>query len=152
MIWSGGGPDDHDGGLATATQILDAVEVIRPQGDLSDGLYDRLGNFYQLPKYVCCAPVEVVDTPEGSLCGKEEGKEEEEYDEEEMLKRREEKGKGIAKVGETTCVKARLSDSRNGPMDVKVVIVKENSVRLLRKKIYEAGAVSASLRILKMSY
>lgn len=151
---SGGEPPDEDGvgGLATAQSILKAAEVTLPTGDLSNGVYDSLGNYYALPEWIVSDPVNVAE--EGSakrskggagrkgdddLTGEEDTVEE--LDEEETMRRREEKGKGVANIRDMVKVRARLSE--NLP-DVIVSVSSEESVRSFARKVAEESGVSYS--------
>ncbi|TPX11600.1 uncharacterized protein E0L32_007811, partial [Thyridium curvatum] len=61
---SGGGRDDDDDvALATAQSILDAGEITLPTGDLAQGAYDALGNYYALPEWIASDPSNMV--PDG---------------------------------------------------------------------------------------
>ena len=137
----------RDGEVQTAQGVLDAAGVTVPTGDLVGGVYDEGGEFYQLPEAVIADPENVV-TDEGDGDGEErkggleadaeaDGRD---LNEEELERRREEKGKGVLKSGDLMRVKARLSD-RGGP-DVLVTLSKEQSVRVLVRKIQEEAGVS----------
>ena len=127
-----------EGDIATAQGILDASSITLPTGNLMNGAYDQVGNFYQMPEHVISDPSNVIatsrdnaDEGDGTADGTDE--------EDEVERRREEKGKGVLKVGETVKVKARLSD-RGGP-DVVVIIGKEQNVRVLIRRIQEEANV-----------
>ncbi|KAI4864202.1 hypothetical protein F4820DRAFT_346239 [Hypoxylon rubiginosum] len=154
---SGGEPPDEDGvgGLATAQSILKAAEVTLPTGDLSNGVYDSLGNYYALPEWIVSDPVNVAE--EGSakrskggagrkgdddLTGEEDTVEE--LDEEETMRRREEKGKGVANIRDMVKVRARLSE--NLP-DVIVSVSSEESVRSFARKVAEESGLPSTKRV-----
>lgn len=141
--------DDDSGGMATAQGILKAAEVTLPTGDLSNGVYDSLGNYYALPEWVVCDPTNVVnngevqrqsaaqdDKGEGDLTGDDTA---EELDEDEALRRREEKGKAVVDMKNLVKVRARLSE--NHP-DVIISIDADESVRSLARRIVEESGVS----------
>ncbi|KAL8289059.1 hypothetical protein RB597_000914 [Gaeumannomyces tritici] len=52
---------DQDEALATAQSILSAAEITLPSGDLAQGVYDALGNYYSLPEWVVSDPLNAVD-------------------------------------------------------------------------------------------
>ncbi|KAI0009677.1 hypothetical protein F4779DRAFT_617319 [Xylariaceae sp. FL0662B] len=145
--------EDGTGGLATAQGILKAAEVTLPTGDLANGAYDQLGNYYALPEWVVSDPINVVghggidravvvvDRKDDEL---EEEETSEELDEEEALRRREEKGKGVADIKNMVKVRARLSE--NLP-DVVVSIGTEESVRSLARKVAEESGLLSTKRV-----
>ncbi|KAI0380598.1 hypothetical protein F5Y04DRAFT_95142 [Hypomontagnella monticulosa] len=156
---SEGPPHDDDGdgsgGLATAQSILRAAEVTLPTGDLSNGAYDALGNYYALPEWIVCDPVNVAE--EGSARQRKAGEDgkgdddltgeedtTEELDQDEALRRREEKGKGVADLRDMLKVRARLSE--NLP-DVFVTVGPEESVRSLARKVAEESGLPATKRV-----
>lgn len=147
--------------LATAQSILDAAEITLPTGDLANGAYDALGNYYPLPEPIVSDPTNVVrdgapSIPIGSPGGgnvddakvdhltttaAEDGDEtaDEDEDEEEAERRREEKGKAVIDVRDQLSVDARLSgDGR----DVVVMISKTDTVRVLARRVLEESGVS----------
>ncbi|KAI1774850.1 hypothetical protein F4818DRAFT_451857 [Hypoxylon cercidicola] len=147
--------DDGTGGLATAQSILKAAEVTLPTGDLSNGVYDSLGNYYALPEWIVSDPINVAE--EGStkrskggasrkggddLTGEEDAAEE--LDEDETIRRREEKGKGVADIRDMVKVRARLSE--NLP-DVIVSVSSEESVRSFARKIAEESGLPSTKRV-----
>lgn len=131
-----------DGQVQNAQGILDASGVTIPTGDLANGAYDEMGNFYQIPEQVISDPLNVALHSQDIAAGKPEGaKPGEETDEDEVERRREEKGKGVLKNGDSVKVKARLSD-RGGP-DVVVMLGKEQNVRVLIRRVQEEAGVSS---------
>jgi hypothetical protein len=143
--------DDGTGGLATAQGILQAAEVTLPTGDMSNGAYDSLGNYYALPEWIVSDPTNVA---EGSGARRESVDEDrkgdeplragdttEEFDEDEALRRREEKGKAVVDIKNLVKVRARLSE--NYP-DVGISIDADETVRSLARKIAEESGVSRS--------
>lgn len=142
VLWRKGDLHEDDGGLATAQSILTAADITIPTGDLVNGVYDSFGNFYPLPEYVVSDPVNMAEVPV-SGGDVEEGKSEEEESEDE-LKRRDEKGKGVMVE-----LKARLSDG--GGHDLVLRVGKDDSVRLVTKRIMEASGVSHNLDFARQS-
>lgn len=145
--------DDGAGGLATAQSILKAAEVTLPTGDLSNGVYDSLGNYYALPEWIVCDPVNVAEDGgakrgkggagrkgDDDLTGEEDTAEELDEDEDEAIRRREEKGKGVANVRAMVKVRARLSE--NLP-DVIISTSPDESVRSVARKVAEESGVSS---------
>ena len=131
-----------DGQVQNAQGILDASGVTLPTGDLVNGAYDEMGNFYQLPEQIISDPGNMVLGSQDIVVGKMEGpKLGEETDEDEVERRREEKGKGVLKNGNSVKVRARLSD-RGGP-DVIVILGKEQNVRVLVRRVQEEAGVSS---------
>lgn len=113
--------DDGIGGLITAQGLLKAAEVTLPTGDLSNGVYDSLGNYYPLPEWIVSDPTNVAEDSrarresvdrdgkaDDDLTGEDTT---EEVDEDEALRRREEKGKSVVDIKNLVKVRARLSDN-----------------------------------------
>jgi len=144
VLWSGGDQDDTDGGLGTAQQILDAAGITIPTGDIANGAYDSLGAFYPVPEHIVSDPQNLVALParvsddEEDKSGEETA--EEHVDEDEILRRREEKGKAVVNAKDLITIRAKLSDRDEIP--VKVTISKEDSVRLVARKILEESDLS----------
>ncbi|RFU36034.1 hypothetical protein B7463_g377, partial [Scytalidium lignicola] len=153
ILWSGGDPEDDDGGVATAEQIFEAAGITVPTGDLANGVYDALGAFYSLPEWIVSDPANMqasAEDGESSEGSDKAGNDDvEEMDEEEILKRREEKGKGVINAQDLIKVTARLSEG-NGT-DIIVNIGRNDSVRLLSRRILEESGVAAPKRI-KIAY
>ena len=133
----------RDGDVSTAQIIVDAAGITVPTGDLKNGVYDEAGNLYQLPGHVISDPenIVVVDR-EDILKGEGESKDVTDDEEEEMERRKEEKGKQVLKRGDVFKVRCRLSD-RGGP-DVVVCVGKDQSVRVLVRRVVEEANVSFS--------
>ena len=123
--------------IATAQGILDASAITLPTGDLVNGAYDEAGNFYQMPEHVVGDPNNVIPASRDEIVKAQDVQDA--TDEEELERRREEKGKGVVKSGELIKVKARLSD-RGGP-DLVISVGKEQTVRILIRKIQEEANV-----------
>lgn len=142
-----GAPEDD--GLATAQTILSAAEISLPTGNLVNGVYDSLGNYYQLPEWVVCDPKDLTedDTDDtrdtkGELAGIENdaglGEEQDEVDQE-TEERRAEKGKAVVDERERITVRARLSESGR---DYQVRVGKTETVRTVAKKLAQESGVS----------
>ena len=126
-----------EGEVQTAQGVLDAAGITVPTGDLTNGAYDEMGNFYHMPEQVIADPENIVlDDEAGHGTAKGERAE---LDEDEAERRREEKGKGVVKSGDLVKVRARLSD-RGGP-DIIVMFSKEQTVRVLVRKVQEEAGV-----------
>ena len=129
-----------DGEIQTAQGILDASAITLPTGDLLNGAYDEVGNFYQMPEHVISDPTNVIlSSEDGIATGGNIGGE---TDDDEAEIRREEKGKTVLKIGDIVKVKARLSD-RGGP-DIVISLGKEQSTRVLISRIQEEAHVRNS--------
>ena len=127
-----------EGDTQTAQGVLDAAGVTLPTGDLNNGAYDEMGNFYQMPEQIISDPVNVVSQDIG-VKGESLESDTEEMDEDDIERRREEKGKGVLKSVDTVKVKARLSD-RGGP-DVVILLAKDQNVRVLVRRIQDEAGV-----------
>ena len=134
---------DNDGGIGTAQQILDAAGITRPWGVMHPGVYDASGVYYQLPKYISADPANLSTPTTAEEAPSEEaegsGDASEELDEEELLRRREEKGKAVMNAQDLITICARLTDDGH---DIFVSIGKDDSVRLINRKIFEESGVS----------
>lgn len=123
--------------IQNAQGILDASAITVPTGDLINGAYDEVGNFYQMPEHIISDPANLVQDARAyqeNIKGESSG--DEETDEEDSVaRRREEKGKDVLKAGDIVRVKARLSD-RGGP-DIVVAMGRQQNVRMLVRRIQE---------------
>lgn len=128
----------REGDIPTAQSILDAAAITVPTGDLVNGAWDSNGNNYQIPAHMINDPDNVVIDAQDEFT-KEEGTGVV-TDDDEIERRREEKGKAVIKSEDMMRVKARLSD-RGGP-DIAVTIGKDQSVRVLIRRIQEEANVS----------
>lgn len=129
-----------EGEIQTAQGILDASAVTVPTGDLMNGAYDEVGNFYQMPEYIISDPNNVFPGSQENMVKGENTSDA--TDEDEVERRREEKGKGVLKTGDVIRVKARLSD-RGGP-DIIISIGKDQTIRVLVRRIQEEVNVRES--------
>ncbi|KAI1275278.1 hypothetical protein F5Y07DRAFT_180137 [Xylaria sp. FL0933] len=157
---AGVGPADDDGadGLVIAQGLLKAAEVTLPTGDLSNGVYDALGNYYPLPEWVVSDPTNVVEDSQArkqSVDKDGKGEDEltgedttEEIDEDEALRRREEKGKAVVDIKKLVKVRARLSETYP---DVVISIDADESVRSLARRIAEESGLP-STRLVRVAY
>ncbi|PKS06684.1 hypothetical protein jhhlp_006758 [Lomentospora prolificans] len=157
MLWtpesegaSGGGGGEN---LATAQSILDAAEITLPTGNLAQGAYDSLGNYYAFHEWVISDPTNMVeDTPDEATETIEDDdtkriptfEESDEPDEEEACRRREEKGKAVVDVRDLITVYARLSENSR---DVKVSVGKSDTVRVVARKILEESELPGDRNI-----
>ncbi len=125
--------------LATAQSIITAADITLPTGDLAQGAYDALGNYYPIPEHVVSDPVNILRRPgsedhgdaigdtKSYLTGGEEAAGEGDLEgEDEAERRREEKGKAVVDARDQIMVRARLSD---GSKDVSIAVGKTDSVR-----------------------
>ncbi|OHW99463.1 ubiquitin domain-containing protein, partial [Colletotrichum incanum] len=152
-----GAAADGTDGLATAQGILDAAEITLPTGDLAQGAYDQLGNYYPLSEWLVADPANLVEddaTIDGAdealstrdlkddLAGGEETTEE--LDEDDNVRRREEKGKAVIDARDQLSVLARLSETAR---DVTVSFVKSDSVRVVARKIQEESGLAGTRKV-----
>jgi hypothetical protein len=141
--------DDRTVALATAQSILLAADITLPTGDLAQGAYDALGNYYSLPEQVVSDPANVLYRPgadsgfgdtKADLAASDETVEEGGADdEEEAERRREEKGKGVLNVRDQIMVRARLSE---GAFDVNISVGKGDNVRSIARRVADEAKVS----------
>ncbi|KAI8717372.1 hypothetical protein NCS52_00812700 [Fusarium sp. LHS14.1] len=144
--------DDGTNGLATAQMILSAAEISLPTGNLANGVYDALGNYYQLPEWIVCDPRNVQeDDQEGakgdaSTVGDDTAADDDDLsdDDDEIEGRKREKGKEVIDVREQVILQARLSE--NG-RDIKVRITETESVRSVAKKIAQEADLASTKKI-----
>lgn len=137
--------------LATAQSILDAADVTLPTGDLAQGAYDALGNYYPLPEWIVADPVNVGQdaaaaaaagyTKSPSLAASQDDLAEAEAEAE---RRREEKGKAVADLENQIEVRARLSENSH---DVVITLGKDETVRSLARRISEEAQVGYRLYV-----
>ncbi|KAL1844695.1 hypothetical protein VTK73DRAFT_2014 [Phialemonium thermophilum] len=169
----GGSKDEAEDGrvsaLAMAQTILDAADITLPTGDLAQGAYDLMGNYYQLPEYVVSDPINISlvehhhhhhhragsrsgcfgDNKPGFTAGEESADEDDLEDDDddedgEIEQSREEKGKAVLDVRDLVPLKARLSE---GALDVSLSIGRGERVRSVAQKIREKSGLPNSKRI-----
>ena len=125
-----------------AQTILSAAEISLPTGDLANGVYDSLGNYYALPEWIVCDPTNVIDdgdSKSGLSTGADDtAGEDDNLDDQHSGSRREEKGKGVVDVREQIVLCARLSE--NG-RDYHISVTKSETVRSVARKIAEEASV-----------
>lgn len=143
--------------LATAQSIITAADITLPTGDLAQGAYDALGNYYSLPEHVVSDPINIVvrrpgqsnaeddmDDMKADLTAGEETAEDEGEGDVDLLdpaeaeRRREEKGKAVADLREQITIRARLSD---GSRDVTVSVGEAETVRSIARHIADEAQV-----------
>ncbi|TVY25809.1 Uncharacterized protein LHYA1_G004592 [Lachnellula hyalina] len=149
LLWAGGDPGDEDGGIGTAQSILDAAGVVMQHGDMTKLVYDSFGGLYELPKHIISDPENLAPSPAPMLKNddersKEDG-ESEEMDEDEVLRRREEKGKAVINEADMVVVKVRFSDG--ALPDHSLRLGKDDSVRLLIRRVVEEVGLAPPKRI-----
>ena len=147
---------DQDGGLATADTLLRSAGVILPRGDMYRGVYDESGYKYVIPREVISDPENIVTETEAAAStargahvddeehnGTEEGNsnaegnissEGENPSAEEILRRKEEKGKGRAI--DMVQVRARRNDSQ---YDIVVQSDRTENVAILKQRFTQAA-------------
>lgn len=161
MLWA---PDTEsasgDGveGLATAQSILDAAEITLPTGNLAQGAYDALGNYYAFHEWIISDPTNMVEATAEETpgpVGEDDTKqippafeESDDPDDEEASRRREEKGKAVVDVRDLITVFARLSENSR---DVKISVAKTDAVRVVARKILEESGLPAN-RSVRIAY
>jgi len=146
---------DNDGGLGTAQTILTSAGVVLPRGDMHRGTYDETGVQYPIPRHIINDPRNIVTTPTGGsgkavqkaqVDGDEsDGSESEGLTPEEILRRKEEKGKGRER--DMVEVRARRSDTG---ADVIVQSDRTENVIILRQRFTQAAGVRIPLYHINM--
>lgn len=148
---------EHSDSLATAQSILSAAEISLPTGDLSDGVYDSFGNYYQLPQWVVSDPINVATTnsvddgEEGSVSG-DDGTVNDEEDARKssnsMNAQGLEKGKGVSDARDQVTVRARLSETGR---DFDISASRSESTRSIIKKLASQTSLPPEKKI-KIAY
>lgn len=143
--------------IATAQTILTAADITLPTGDLAQGAYDLMGNYYPLPEYIVADPLNIslvecrssthrhsgVGDTKGDLTAGEESYDDQDFEcEDEAERRREEKGKAVLDIRDQVQVKARLSE---GSQDVTISMGQFENVRSLARRIKEEAGVSSPI-------
>ncbi|KAH7160085.1 hypothetical protein B0J13DRAFT_120796 [Dactylonectria estremocensis] len=154
VLWDPVGQDAHDdgsSGLATAQMILSAAEISLPTGNLVNGVYDTLGNYYQLPEWVVSDPQNLVEEPDVSAkgdastaCDDTTAEDDMTDDDDEIDGRKREKGKEVIDVREMVPLRARLSE--NG-QDINLSIGESEMVKNVARKIAQEAALASTKRI-----
>lgn len=152
--------------LATAQSILDAADITLPTGNLADGAYDLLGNYYQLPAHVVSDPTNIASgdddnvdndgddddddddrfgeakTAENATAGAED---DEDQDREAAVgRRRMHKGKSVVNISDQVLAVVRLS---NTARDLKLDVGKDDAVRSIIHRIVEESNIPSGSRI-----
>ncbi|KAI9821997.1 MAG: Ubiquitin domain-containing protein 2 [Phylliscum demangeonii] len=140
----------HD--LRTAQSVLDEADVLLPpSGDLVDGAYDGIGNYYPLPNYCVSDPINLYQQPGPSTGTAAAGQAGQDRDGGESSYEPKGKGRLMATVDEADVnspeilVRVRLSD-RDGP-DVIVTTGRHQPLRSLIKLLRIETGIPASTRI-----
>lgn len=131
--------------LATAQTILNAADILLPTGDLANGAYDALGNYYELPPQIVCDPVNIVANEDALSDGKDglgtaqgtSGVADQDLDV--VERRREEKGKAVVDVRSQRLATIRLSETSK---DLKLHVGKDETVRSIIRRVIEETGVS----------
>ncbi|KAK3938818.1 hypothetical protein QBC46DRAFT_409844 [Diplogelasinospora grovesii] len=145
--------DDPAIALATAQSILTAADITLPTGDLANGAYDALGNYYSIPEHVVSDPLNIARDSDGrdtgaladakaDLTAGEETADENDLDE--VERRREEKGKAVVDVRDQIAVRLRLSD---GSRDVNIAVGKEENVRSIARRAVDEAQLPSNKKI-----
>lgn len=141
--------DEHDPAvaLATAQSILNAGDILLPTGDLANGAYDSLGNYYQLPPQVVCDPVNIVasedtlgDSKNALKATEGTTRHAEEEDLSDDERHREKKGKGVDDVSSRVVAVIRLSETSK---DLRLRVGKNETVRSIVRRVVEKTGVSS---------
>lgn len=141
--------DEHDPvvALATAQSILNAGDILLPTGDLANGAYDALGNYYQLPPQVVCDPVNIVanqdilgDSKDGLKAAEGASGDAEEGGLDDDERRREEKGKGVDDATTRVLAVIRLSETSR---DLRLRVGRNETVRSIVRRVIEKTGVSS---------
>ncbi|PHH76009.1 hypothetical protein CDD82_4194 [Ophiocordyceps australis] len=152
-------------GLATAQSILSAAEISLPTGDLVNGAYDSLGNFYQMHAWLVADPTNLAHDDEDhdddsgddaeshrslsptrkqSILRTDHDDDAELSSSDSIDKRRREKGKAVLDMRDHLSVRARLSDSGR---DVNVSVRKSDAGRTVIRAIVSESALPPSKKI-----
>jgi hypothetical protein len=154
VLWNPSEHGDETEAMATAQTILSAAEISLPTGNLVNGVYDSLGNYYPLPEYIVCDPVNIADDSadddakgDGSTGADDTAADDDDYDDDvdDVGKDKAvEKGKGVVAVTEQISIKARLSE--NGK-DYQLLVGKAETVRSVSKKIAEQAELPSTKKV-----
>ncbi len=124
--------------MQTAQQLLDAMEITVPSGDMTRGCYDKKGAEYRVPNYVASDPTNLAE-PDS------EDKSEDESGTEAAELRREAKGKGIEDPADIMTIVAKRVDL--GEHKLKIDINKNDSCRMIIRKMEEQATLAPNQRI-----
>ncbi|PHH80842.1 hypothetical protein CDD80_6401 [Ophiocordyceps camponoti-rufipedis] len=134
--------DYHDA-LATAQSILSAADISLPTGDLANGVYDSLGNYYQLPYWVVADPTNLVIESEGHPKDTSP-MDTDQVDSDDALRRRAEKGKAVVHLHEHVVLRARLSETGR---DIELAVHKADLVRAVAVGLASEAALPSNKKI-----
>ncbi|KAI9899530.1 hypothetical protein N3K66_005991 [Trichothecium roseum] len=156
VLWDAESKGTQADDLATAETILSAAEISLPTGNLANGVYDSLGNYYPLPEWVVCDPTNMAveehgfqgngngDSngngssdgvmPRGSGTAADEGSDSDQVGE---------KGKAVVDVGEQTAVRVRLSE--NG-RDYRILVHNTDTVGTVTRQVVEVTKLASNKR------
>ncbi|KAL4723920.1 hypothetical protein ACLX1H_009567 [Fusarium chlamydosporum] len=129
--------------------ILSAAEISLPTGDLANGVYDALGNYYQLPEWAVSDPQNCQEDQGTASKGDistvgDDTVADEELSDDEIDGKKQEKGKEVDEAKELVKLRARLSE--NG-RDINVNISESETVRSVAKKIALEADLASTKRI-----
>jgi hypothetical protein len=146
--------EDRTVALATAQSILSAAEVTLPTGDLAQGAYDSMGNYYPVPEAIVADPAnmstseeahsntEAKDAALGDTKAALAGTDDDTAEEGDAEERREEKGKAVLNKENLVKIRARLSE--NGS-DVVIGCDRTETVRSIARRVAEEANVSVCM-------
>lgn len=151
--------------LATAQSILDAADITLPTGNLADGVYDLLGNYYQLPAHIVSDPTNIAsgDEDNGDNDDDDNDDDDDRFGEaktaedatasadddqgqnldDEAERRRVHKGKSVVNASDQVLAVVRLS---NTARDLKLDVGRDEAVRSIIHRIVEESKVSGTQR------
>lgn len=148
--------------LATAQSILDAADITLPTGNLADGAYDLLGNYYQLPAHVVSDPTNIASGDDDNGHGDGDDDDDrfgepktaedttaradgEHHDpDHEVERRRAHKGKSVVNVSDQVLAVVRLS---NTARDLRLGVGKDEAVRSIIHRIMEESNLPSGYRV-----
>lgn len=120
--------------------MLTAAEISLPTGNMLNGAYDSLGNYYALPEWVISDPQNMVERDQDKD-GIDDDETQGDGEDGEMGK--EEKGKEVDE-GEPVQVRARLSETGN---DISVTVSSTDLVRTVIKKMATEAKVCSCMHL-----
>jgi hypothetical protein len=153
VMWEPAGHDveQEEGadGLATAQTILTAAEISIPTGNLANGVYDSLGNLYQLPEWVVADPDNVAEDSDADAKGElavavDEALHDDDDQEDQPAAETADRGKAVEEAQEQFTLRARLSETGR---DVQVIASKSDTVRTVARKTAEKAKLPANKKI-----
>lgn len=145
VLWEPPTQETNDNGqtaLQTAQSMLTAAEISLPTGNLVNGAYDALGNYYALSEWIVSDPQNIVEH-DHEREGLGSGDDETQGGGEDAETSKEEKGKDVDD-GEQLQVRARLSETGN---DIAVSVSKSDIVRIVIKKMAAETKLSSAKKI-----